>query len=67
VTEALTLGFSGVEVGALFLSVLIGSHVAGDGRSTWYKSAQLVAFYLILATMFYLIPPGSAPGAGHSP
>jgi Ca2+:H+ antiporter len=59
--ERLTLGFSRIEIGALFLSVLIGGHVAGDGRSNWYKGVQLVAFYLILATMFYLIPAESAP------
>jgi Ca2+:H+ antiporter len=35
--ERLTLGFSRLEVGALFLGVLVGAHVAGDGRSTWYK------------------------------
>ena len=55
--ERLTLGFSRLEIGALFLGVLIGGHVAGDGRSNWYKGVQLVAFYLILATVFYLIPP----------
>ena len=59
--ERLTLGFSRVEIGALFFSVLIGGQVAGDGRSNWFKGIQLVAFYLILAAMFYLIPADSAP------
>jgi Ca2+:H+ antiporter len=54
--EPLTLGFSRLEIGALVMGVLIGGTVAGDGRSNWYKGVQLVAFYLILATMFYLIP-----------
>ena len=54
--ERLTLEFSRVETGALFLGVLIGAHVAGDGRANWYKGVQLLAFYLILATMFYLAP-----------
>ena len=54
--EPLTLSFSRVEIGALFLGVLIGAHVAGDGRANWFKGVQLVAFYLILAAMFYLIP-----------
>ncbi len=54
--ERLTLSFSRVEIGALFLGVLIGTLVAGDGRSHWFKGVQLVAFYLILAAMFYLIP-----------
>ena len=65
--ERLTLGFSRLEIGALFLGVLIGGHVAGDGRSNWYKGVQLVAFYLILATVFYLIPPETARTIGRSP
>jgi Ca2+:H+ antiporter len=65
--EPLTLGFSRLEIGALFLGALIGGHVAGDGRSNWYKGVQLVAFYLILAAMFYLIPAESAPALGRSP
>jgi hypothetical protein len=48
--------FSRVEIGALPLGVLIGTLVAGDGRAHWVKGVQLVAFYLILAAMFYLIP-----------
>ena len=61
--QRLTLFFSRVEIGALFLGVLIGALVAGDGRSHWFKGIQLVAFYLILAAMFYLIPaiPGTSP------
>jgi Ca2+:H+ antiporter len=65
--ERLTLGFSRLEIGALFLGVLIGGHVAGDGRSNWYKGVQLVAFYLILATVFYLIPPETTGTIGRSP
>ena len=54
--ERLTLEFSRLETGALFLGVLIGVHVAGDGHSNWYKGVLLFAFYLILAAMFYLTP-----------
>jgi Ca2+:H+ antiporter len=65
--QRLTLSFSRVEIGALFLGVLIGTLVAGDGRSHWFKGVQLLAFYLILAAMFYLVPaetgliPASSP------
>ena len=62
--QRLTLFFTRVEIGALFLGVLIGALVASDGRSHWFKGIQLVAFYLILAAMFYLIPaipPGTSP------
>ena len=55
------------EIGALFLGVLVGGHVASDGRSNWYKGVQLLAFYLILATTFYLIPPEAARKIGRSP
>ena len=54
--ERLTLEFSRLETGALFLGVLIGAHVAGDGHSNWYKGVLLFAFYIILAAMFYLTP-----------
>jgi Ca2+:H+ antiporter len=62
--ERLTLDFSRVEIGALFLAVLVGVQVAGTGRSNWYKGVQLIAFYLILAAMFFLIPAevASPPG-----
>ena len=59
--EPLTFGFNRLEIGALFMAVLIGGTVAADGRSNWYKGVQLVAFYLILAAMFYLVPAETAP------
>jgi Ca2+:H+ antiporter len=52
----LELSFSRAEVGSLFLGVLIGTVVAGDGRSNWYKGVQLITVYLIVALMFYFIP-----------
>ena len=56
--QPLELSFSRAEVGALFMAVLIGTVVAGDGRSNWFKGVQLVAVYLIIALMFYFIPVG---------
>jgi Ca2+:H+ antiporter len=38
------------------MGALIGTVVAGDGRSNWYKGVQLIAVYLIIALMFYFIP-----------
>jgi Ca2+:H+ antiporter len=55
-SERLTLGFSRAQVGALLFAVLIGSIVAGDGRTNWFKGAQLLAFYVILGALFYLLP-----------
>jgi len=58
--ERLTLSFNRAEIGALFLGVLIGVTLAADGRANWFKGAQLVGFYLILAALFYLLPGGGA-------
>ena len=52
----LELSFSRPEIGSLFMAVLIGALVAGDGRSNWYKGVQLIAVYLIIALMFYFMP-----------
>ena len=52
----LELSFSPAEIGSLFMAVLIGALVAGDGRSNWYKGVQLIAVYLIIALMFYFMP-----------
>jgi hypothetical protein len=37
------------EIGALFMAVLLGIIVAGDGRSTGSKGAQLLTVYVIIA------------------
>jgi Ca2+:H+ antiporter len=54
--QPLELSFSRPEIGSLFMGVLIGTVVAGDGRSNWYKGVQLITVYLIIALMFYFIP-----------
>ena len=52
----LDLAFSRAEMGSLFMAVLIGAMVCGDGESNWYKGVQLITVYAIIALMFYLIP-----------
>jgi len=52
----LNLSFRGVEMGVLFLSVIMGIMVASDGKSNWYKGVQLIIIYLIIAFMFYFMP-----------
>jgi len=59
--QPLALSFSRAEIGALFMAVLIGTIVAGDGRSNWFKGVQLVAVYAIVALMFYFLPVGGVP------
>lgn len=52
----MNLSFSRALIIALFLSVILGAMVAGDGRSNWYKGIQLLMVYLIIAMMFYFVP-----------
>jgi Ca2+:H+ antiporter len=52
----LHLSFGRAEVGSLFLGVILGTLVCGDGQSNWYKGVQLVTIYSIIALMFYVIP-----------
>jgi Ca2+:H+ antiporter len=54
--EPLDLAFNRAEIGSLFIAVLIGAMVCGDGQSNWYKGVQLITVYAIIALMFYLIP-----------
>ena len=54
--QPLELAFGRAEIGSLFMAVLIGAMVCGDGQSNWYKGVQLITVYLIIALMFYLIP-----------
>jgi len=54
--QPLELSFSRAEIGSLFLGVLIGAIVAGDGRSNWFKGAQLVLVYAMIAILFYFLP-----------
>jgi Ca2+:H+ antiporter len=56
--QPLELSFSRAELGTLFLGVLVGAIVAGDGRSNWYKGVQLVLVYMMIAILFYFLPTG---------
>lgn len=54
----LQLAFSRPEIVTLFLAVLIGAMVSGDGQSNWYKGIQLVIIYCMIAMLFYFMPVG---------
>jgi Ca2+:H+ antiporter len=51
-----TLAFNRGEMGFLFISVMLGGVVAADGRSNWFKGVQLLAVYVMLAAVCYLVP-----------
>jgi Ca2+:H+ antiporter len=54
--QPLELSFTRAEIGTLFLAVLVGAIVSGDGRSNWYKGAQLTLVYAMIAILFYFLP-----------
>lgn len=54
------LVFSQAEMWMLFGAVLLGATVTTTGQANWFKGAQLLALYVIIATVLYLIPV-SAP------
>ena len=54
--QPLDLSFRRAEVGSLFLGVLLGAIVCGDGQSNWYKGVQLITVYILMALMFFFIP-----------
>ena len=54
--QPLELAFSRAETGTLFLGVLIGALVAGDGRTNWFKGVQLITVYAMIAILFYFLP-----------
>jgi Ca2+:H+ antiporter len=54
--QPLELAFGRAELGSLFIAVMIGAFVSGDGESNWYKGVQLITVYAIIALMFYLMP-----------
>ena len=56
----LELSFGRAEMGSLFLAVLIGAIVSGDGRANWYKGVQLITVYTIIAFLFYFLPEATA-------
>ena len=40
----------------ILFSVIIAGQVASDGRADWLRGVQLLAVYLILATVFFFVP-----------
>ncbi|MEA2626612.1 MAG: Ca2+:H+ antiporter [Candidatus Binatota bacterium] len=57
--KPMDLVFTPAEVLAVVMSALITSQIAGDGESNWLEGVQLIAVYVILALMFYFLPPSA--------
>jgi Ca2+:H+ antiporter len=54
--QPLELSFGRVELGILFLAVLIGAAVANDGKGNWFKGTQLLAVYATIGLLLYFVP-----------
>lgn len=57
----MSLQFSLPEIAALTIAVGLVVMISGDGECNWVEGAQLLAVYLILATLFYFLPAPVAP------
>jgi Ca2+:H+ antiporter len=57
------LEFTIPEVVAVIVAVYVLAEICSDGESNWLEGAQLLSLYLILAILFYFLPP--AHPAGH--
>jgi Ca2+:H+ antiporter len=51
----MALVFNGLELGAIFLAILIAQAVTHEGESTWFEGFQLLSVYLVLALTFYFV------------
>ena len=51
----MALVFNGFELGAILLAILVASHVANDGESTWFEGLQLISVYAVLGLTFYFV------------
>ena len=51
----MSLVFNGLELGAIFLAVLIAQAVTHEGESTWFEGAQLLAVYVVLGCTFFFV------------
>jgi Ca2+:H+ antiporter len=49
------LVFNGLELGAIFLAILIANQVTQEGESTWFEGVQLLAVYVVLGLVFFFV------------
>jgi Ca2+:H+ antiporter len=51
----MALVFNGLELGAVFMAVLIANQVTQEGESTWFEGLQLLAVYVVLGLVFFFV------------
>jgi Ca2+:H+ antiporter len=55
--HGMTFQFSLPEIVAVIISVLLLAQISADGESNWFEGALLLAVYVIIAGLFFLLPP----------
>jgi Ca2+:H+ antiporter len=61
--QPMDLLFTSAEILAIVLAVWITHQICSDGLSNWIEGVQLLAVYILLGIVFYLLPSGTAAGA----
>jgi Ca2+:H+ antiporter len=56
----MTLEFSLPEIVAIAIAVQLTFQISGDGETNWLEGVQLLSVYLIVAILFFYLPPSSA-------
>jgi Ca2+:H+ antiporter len=51
----LALVFNGLELGAIFLAIIIANQTTQNGESTWFEGVQLLAVYVVLGIVFFFV------------
>jgi Ca2+:H+ antiporter len=51
----MALVFNGLELGAIFLAVLVAQAVTYEGESTWFEGFQLLSVYVVLGLTFFFV------------
>jgi Ca2+:H+ antiporter len=55
--QPMNLEFSVPEVVAVIVAVFVVNQISSDGESNWMEGVQLLSVYVILALLFYFLPP----------
>jgi Ca2+:H+ antiporter len=51
----MALVFNGLELGAIFLAIIVAQAVTYEGESTWFEGLQLLSVYVVLGLTFYFV------------
>jgi Ca2+:H+ antiporter len=51
----MSLVFNGLELGALFIAILVAQAVTYEGESTWFEGFQLLSVYVVFGITFYFV------------